>query len=97
MRHPVAVVCSHLESVDLELVRLDQAGLSEPVADFVPLIALQLQDLTILGVLYHGAVAGELLKGTGGLVECLYHFWTKEENTNYNINSKFFPLLGNLV
>jgi len=61
MRHPVAVVCSHLESVDLELVRLDQAGLSEPVADFVPLIALQLQDLAILGVLYHGAVAGELL------------------------------------
>ena len=54
----------HLEAVDLELIGLGQAVLGEPVADFVPLIALQLQDLAILWVLYHGAVAGELLKGT---------------------------------
>ena len=56
----------HLEAVDLELIGLDQAGLGEPVADFVPLIALQLQDLAILWVLYHGAVAGELLQGARG-------------------------------
>ena len=62
MEHPVAFVCSsNLETVELELVGLDQAGLGKPVADFVPLIALQLQDLAIFWVLYHGAVAGELL------------------------------------
>ena len=67
MEHPVAFVCSsNLETVELELVGLDQAGLGKPVADFVPLIALQLQDLAIFWVLYHGAVAGELLKGTRG-------------------------------
>ena len=65
MRHPEAACC-HLEAVDLELVRLNQAGLGEPVADFVPLITLKLQDLSIFWMFYHGAVAGEFLKINSG-------------------------------
>ncbi len=51
-----------LESVHLQLVCLDEAGLGEPVADLVALVALKLEDLAILGVLHHGAVAGKLLE-----------------------------------
>ena len=52
---------SHLKTVDLELVGLDQAVLGEPVGDFEPLIAQQLQDLAIFWALYHFAFAGKLL------------------------------------
>ena len=49
-----------LESVHFELIRFDQLDFDEPVADFCPLIALQLEDFSVLGVLYDGSVAGEL-------------------------------------
>ena len=64
MRHLVALLLCHLdlEAVELELIGLDQTGLGEPVTDFVPLVTLQLQYLSILGVFYHGAVTSKLLK-----------------------------------
>ena len=80
MRHSAAVLLRHLdlEAVELELIGLDQTGLGEPVTDFVPLVTLQLQYLSILGVLYHGAVAGKLLKE--GLVEVSNHMALVPEN-----------------
>ena len=50
-----------LEAVNLELVVLGDADLLQEHAHIVPLVALQLDDLAVLGVLDHGAVAGEVL------------------------------------
>lgn len=49
------------ETVHFELVRLGEAILGEPLTDVLALVALQLQDLAVLGVLDDGAVARELL------------------------------------
>ena len=50
-----------LETVDLELLGLDESALGEPVADLLTLVALELKDLSVLGVLHYGAIAGKLL------------------------------------
>lgn len=52
-----------LETVHLELVRLRQARLGQPLANVFPLVALQLQNLTVLGVLDHSAIARKFLQG----------------------------------
>jgi hypothetical protein len=51
-----------LESVDLELVSLDEANLGHPVADVLALIALELKHLAVLGVFYDRSIASELLR-----------------------------------
>ena len=53
-----------LETVDLELLGLDESALGEPVADLLTLVALELKDLSVLGVLHYGAIAGKLLENT---------------------------------
>ena len=50
-----------LESVDLELVSLDEADLGHPVADVLPLIALELKHLAVLRMFYDRTIASELL------------------------------------
>ena len=47
--------------MDFQLLLLDNAALGEKRADIVALIALQLDDLAVLGMIDNGAVAGELL------------------------------------
>ena len=59
---PASSSSRRLEAVHLELLGLDESGLGEPVADLVPLVALQLQHLAVLGVLHHCAVASKLLQ-----------------------------------
>lgn len=56
---PTASTC--LETVHLELVRLRQARLGQPLANVFPLVALQLQNLTVLGMLNHSAIARKFL------------------------------------
>lgn len=50
------------EAVDLELLGLDESALGEPVADLLTLVALELKNLSVLGVLHYGAIAGKLLE-----------------------------------
>ena len=50
--------------MDLELLGLDESALGEPVADLLTLVALELKDLSVLGVLHYGAIAGKLLENT---------------------------------
>lgn len=53
--------CYRLETVHLELVWLCQARLGQPLANVFPLVALQLQNLTVLGMLNHSAIARKFL------------------------------------
>ena len=57
-----------LEAVHLELLLLGQADLDEELADAGALVALQLDDLSVLWVVHHRPVAGKLLEGK----ECHY-------------------------
>lgn len=50
-----------LEAVDFELLILGQVSISEEQADILALVTLQLDHFTILWVLDHCPVAGELL------------------------------------
>lgn len=61
MMMQVVVLFPRLETVHLELVRLRQARLGQPLANVFPLVALQLQNLTVLGVLDHSAIARKFL------------------------------------
>lgn len=47
--------------MDLQLVRLCQAGLRQPLAYILSLVPLQLQHLPVLRVLYYCPIAGKLL------------------------------------
>ncbi|OWR51098.1 hypothetical protein KGM_211525 [Danaus plexippus plexippus] len=50
-----------LETVDLELLGLHEARFSEPLANVLALISLQLQYFAVLRMFHHGTVARELL------------------------------------
>ena len=47
--------------MNLELILFDQIGIGQEHADFIPLIALELDDLPVLGMFHDSPVAGELL------------------------------------
>jgi len=47
--------------VDFDLVLLGQSDRDQPVADFGPLIALELQDFAVLWVLNYSPIAREFL------------------------------------
>ena len=47
--------------MDFDLVLLGQSYRDEPVADLGPLVPLELEDLTVLGVLDYSPIAGEFL------------------------------------
>ena len=51
-----------LESVNFELVCLDESDLSHPVADVVALIALKLKNFSVLRMLHYRSIASKLLK-----------------------------------
>lgn len=51
------------ESVDFQLLFLGQPNLDQEITDVDPLVSLQLQHLSILGVLHHRTIAGKLLGG----------------------------------
>lgn len=51
-----------LEAVQFELLLLGDSNACQILAHVVALVTLKLNDLSILWVLHHGAVAGELLK-----------------------------------
>lgn len=53
------------ESVDFQLLFLGQPNLDQEITDVDPLVSLQLQHLSILGVLHHCTIAGKLLGGEG--------------------------------
>lgn len=53
------------ESVDFQLLLLGQPNLDQEITDVDPLVSLQLQHLSILGVLHHRTIAGKLLGGEG--------------------------------
>jgi hypothetical protein len=61
-----------LESVDFELVGFDETDPDHPVADVLALVALQLEHLAVLGVLYHGAIACKLLETKKKLLRSIY-------------------------
>lgn len=50
-----------LETVHFELILLGDANFGQKLTDVIALIALQLNDFTILGMINHSAVTGELL------------------------------------
>jgi hypothetical protein len=50
-----------LKTVDLDLLLLDDANFDEEVTDVVTLVTLQLDDLTVLGVLHYSTIARKLL------------------------------------
>ena len=54
------------ESVDFQLLFLGQPNLDQEITDVDPLVSLQLQHLSILGVLHHRTIAGKLLGGGRG-------------------------------
>lgn len=56
----MARVCRS-EAVHLELLWLGNADARQELADVVALVALQLHDFPVLGVLHHRAIAGKLL------------------------------------
>lgn len=49
-----------LETVDFELVLFDNANLGQELTHVVPLIALQLNNLAVLGMLYDCAIASKV-------------------------------------
>ena len=51
------------ESMDFQLLFLSQPNLDQEITDVDPLVFLQLQHLSILGVLHHRTIAGKLLGG----------------------------------
>jgi len=50
-----------LEAVHLDLLWVDKANLGEELADVLPLITLQLQNLSVFRVLYNSSIACKLL------------------------------------
>ncbi len=50
-----------LETVHLDLIFLCQANFDEELGDVSPLVSLKLDHLTVLGVVYHCAIASKLL------------------------------------
>lgn len=57
-----SAAASCLETVHLQLVGLGQTGLGQPLADVLALVALQLENFAVLGVLDDRAVACKLLR-----------------------------------
>lgn len=51
--------------MDFQLLFLGQPNLDQEITDVDPLVSLQLQHLSILGVLHHRTIAGKLLGGEG--------------------------------
>ena len=47
--------------MDFELIGLEETNLDHPGADVVPLITLQLEELSIFRVLHHNSIAGKFL------------------------------------
>lgn len=50
-----------LESVNLQLLLLDDANLQKKLANVLPLVALKLNDLSVLRVFNHSPITGEFL------------------------------------
>ena len=48
--------------MDFELIGFDEAGLGKPPANVGALIALELENLSVLGMLNYGTIASEFLK-----------------------------------
>lgn len=68
------------ESVDFQLLFLGQPNLDQEITDVDPLVSLQLQHLSILGVLHHRTIAGKLLggekeEGLGVSTNCTSRRW----------------------
>lgn len=62
-----------LEAVHFQLVRLRKAGFSEPLADILSLVALQLKHFTVLGMLDHRTVTSEFLfAGTHDFLQIIF-------------------------
>jgi len=55
-----------LETVDFDLLLLGQSDGDEPVADFGPLISLELKHLAVLRVLHYCPIAGKFLLACAG-------------------------------
>ena len=51
-----------LESVNLQLLLLDDANLQKKLANVLPLVALKLNDLSVLRVFNHSPITGEFLQ-----------------------------------
>lgn len=56
-----ALSVRQLEAMHLDLVVASQSHLFEELADVLPLVALQLDNLSVLRMLHHGSIASELL------------------------------------
>jgi len=50
-----------LETMDFELVLFDQSNLGQPAANLGALVALQLENLPVLGMLHYSTIAREFL------------------------------------
>lgn len=50
-----------LKTVNLQLLGLGDANLGQELADVVALVTLELNHLTIFGMIHHGAVASKVL------------------------------------
>lgn len=61
------VVC-RLETVHLQLLRLGQSRLGQPLANVLTLVTLQLQHLTVFRVFHNGTVARKFLDKRGVLM-----------------------------
>lgn len=70
-----------LETVHLQLVGLGDANFGQKLANVVALIALQLNHFTILGMIDHGAVTGELLKEAKTKTKVSKWWWYNDDAT----------------
>lgn len=60
-RGPLTVTVTRLEAVHLQLLRLGQPGLGQPLANVLALVTLKLQHLAVLRVLHYRSVARKFL------------------------------------
>lgn len=60
-REPLTVTVTRLEAVHLQLLRLGQPGLGQPLANVLALVTLKLQHLAVLSVLHYRSVARKFL------------------------------------
>lgn len=74
-----------LEAVHFELVGFCEASLGQPLTNVFALVSLQLQHLTVLGMLNHSPITSKLLQTTN-----LAHALTKTFLTNLFTCSYYF-------
>ena len=57
-----------LETMHFQLIATNEASLCKPTTNFCSLIALKLQDFTVLGMFNYSSVASKLLKKTSKFI-----------------------------